>query len=338
MCCGPPKPEEWIAIGAIRHTEDDWRWELKRAPISVADGLRSLWDSLDATVLTSATLRVGNSFGYILNTLGLSSAETFALDSPFTWLTENHMVLRTDYLPAPRSRLMEEFKTSAASEIPRLLTLTDGRGLVLMAARSRMEFVRDHARPLLDNEQIPLLAQGDDTAPALVERMRTELATSLIALRSFWEGVDIPGEALSLLVIEKIPFDSPANPVVGARTELMECRGKDPFADYIVPKAAIRFAQGAGRLIRTERDRGVTVILDNRLCRAVPYRDQILGTLPGPPRLERANNAEDAYQLIADHLGDVVLDKSMRQRLQALPSADPWSALVGHGALRGRSR
>ena len=322
------KPEEWIAIGAIRHTEDDWRWELKRAPISVADGLRSLWDSLDATVLTSATLRVGNSFGYILNTLGLSSAETFALDSPFTWLTENHMVLRTDYLPAPRSRLMEEFKTSAASEIPRLLTLTDGRGLVLMAARSRMDFVRDHARPLLDNEQIPLLAQGDDTAPALVERMRTELATSLIALRSFWEGVDIPGEALSLLVIEKIPFDSPADPVVGARTELMERRGKDPFADYIVPKAAIRFAQGAGRLIRTERDRGVTVILDNRLCRAVPYRDQILGTLPGPPRLERANNAEDAYQFIADHLGDVVLDEAMRQRLQALPSADSWSALA----------
>ena len=321
------EPEEWIAIGGIRHTEHGWRWELKRAPISVADYLRSLWDSLHTAVLTSATLRVGNSFGYILDTLGLRSAEPSALDSPFAWLSDNHLVLRTDYLPAPRSRLMEEFKTSAASEIPRLLTLTGGRGLVLMAARSRMEFVRDHARPVLDNEQLPLLAQGDDTAPALVERMRAELASSLIALRSFWEGVDIPGEALSLLVIEKVPFDSPADPVVGARTELMERRGKDPFADYIVPKAAIRFAQGAGRLIRTEHDRGVTVILDNRLCRAVPYRDQILGTLPGPPRLERANHAEDAYQLIADHLGDVVFDEAMRQRLQALPSADPWSEL-----------
>ncbi|WP_419847276.1 RecQ family ATP-dependent DNA helicase [Candidatus Poriferisocius sp.] len=321
------EPEEWIAIGGTHHTEHGWRWELKRAPVSVADHLRSLWDSLYTAVLTSATLRVGNSFGYILDTLGLGRAEPSALDSPFAWLSENHMVLRTDYLPAPRSRLMEEFKTSAASEIPRLLTLTGGRGLVLMAARSRMEFVRDHARPVLDNEQLPLLAQGDDTAPALVERMRVELASSLIALRSFWEGVDIPGEALSLLVIEKVPFDSPADPVVGARTELMERRGKDPFADYIVPKAAIRFAQGAGRLIRTEHDRGVTVILDNRLCRAVPYRDQILGTLPGPPRLERANHAEDTYQLIADHLGDVVFDEAMRQRLQALPSADPWSEL-----------
>jgi len=321
-------PDEQVAIGGIHHTEDGWKWELKRAPVSVADYLRSLWDSLEATVLTSATLRVGGSFSHILDSLGLNSAQTNALDSPFAWLAENHMVLRTDYLPAPRSRLMEEFKTSAASEIPRLLTLTGGRGLVLMAARSRMEFVRDHARPLLDNEQIPLLAQGDDTAPALVERMRAELATSLIALRSFWEGVDIPGEALSMLVIEKIPFDSPADPLIGARTELMDRRGKDPFADYIVPKAAIRFAQGAGRLIRTEHDRGVTVILDNRLCRAVPYRDQILGTLPGPPRLERANRAEAAYRLIAEHLEDVVFDEAMRQRLQALPSADPWSALA----------
>jgi len=321
------EPEEWIAIGGIHHTRDGWKWELKRTPVSVVGCLSSLWESLDAAALTSATLRVGGSFAYMLDSLGLGSAKTILLDSPFAWLAENHMVLRTDYLPAPRSRLMEEFTTSAASEIPRLLTLTGGRSLVLMAARARMEFVRDHARPVLDSEQIPLLAQGDDTAPALVERMRAERATSLIALRSFWEGVDIPGEALSLLVVEKIPFDSAADPIVGARTEAMERRGKDPFADYIVPKAAIRFAQGAGRLIRTERDRGVTVVLDNRLCRAVPYRDQILGTLPGPPRLERANRAEDAYRLITDHLDDVVFDEAMRQRLKALPSADPWSAL-----------
>ena len=321
-------PDEWIAIAGIQHTDNGWKWELKRAPVSVADHLRCIWESRRGTVLTSATLRVGNSFSYVLNSLGLDNASTHSLDTPFSWLTENHMVLRTDFLPAPRARLMEEFKTSAASEIPRLLTLSDGRGLVLMAARARLEFVRKHAQPILDDMQIPLLAQDDDSAPALVERMRAELATSLIALRSFWEGVDIPGEALSLLVIEKIPFDSPADPVVGARTELMERCGKDPFADYIVPKAAIRFAQGAGRLIRTERDRGVTVILDNRLCRAVPYRDQILNTLPGPPRIERANQAEDAYQLIADHLDDVVFDEAMRQRLAALPSADPWSELA----------
>ena len=146
--------------------------------------------------------------------------------------------------------------------------------------------------------------------------MRAEAATSLIALRSFWEGVDIPGTALSLLIIEKIPFDSPADPVVDARMEAMDNRGKDPYAHYLTPRAALRFAQGVGRLIRTEEDRGVTVVLDSRLCRAVPYRDVMLNTLPGPPRRERANRAEVAYRHIAEHLGDIDLDAEMLQQLQ----------------------
>ena len=216
---------------------------------------------------------------------------------------------------------------SAAAEIPRLLMLTGGRGMALMAARARMEFVRDHARSILDAAGIPLLAQGDDAAPALMERMRAEAASSLIALRSFWEGVDIPGEALSLLIIEKIPFDSPADPVVGARMEAMENRGKDPYAHYLTPRAALRFAQGVGRLIRTEQDRGVTVVLDSRLCRAVPYRDVILNTLPGPPRRERANRAEVAYRHIAEHLGDIDLDAEMLQHLRAIGPPDAWAGL-----------
>ena len=321
-------PERWIAIGEIDHTPDGWRWGLRRSPLSVTRHLRGIWESLETAVLTSATLRVGNSYSHIIDTLGLDAAERATLGSPFPWIGENHLLLLTDYLPAPRARLMEEFTTSTAAEIPRLLTLTGGRGMALMTARARMEFVRDHARPILDGHGIPLLVQGDDSAPALVERMRAEQATSLLALRSFWEGVDVPGEALSLLIIEKIPFDSPAEPVVGARMAAMELRGKDPFADYVVPRAALRFAQGVGRLIRTESDRGVTVVLDNRLCRAVPYRDRILGTLPGPPRRERAIRATDAYRQIAEHLGDVHYDDEMRRRLEAVASADPWADLA----------
>ena len=317
-------PERWVAIGEIEHGPDGWRWSLRRSPVSVAHRLRSIWESLECAVLTSATLRVGRDFGHIIDTLGLDVVESPKLiSSPFPG--ENHLLLLTDYLPAPRARLMEEFTASAAREIPRLLILTGGRGLGLMTARARLQFVRDHARPFVENHGIPLLAQGDDSAPALVDRMRAERATSLLALRSFWEGVDVPGEALSVLIIEKIPFDSPADPVVGARMEAMELRGKDPFADYVVPRAALRFAQGVGRLIRTEQDRGVTVVLDNRLCRAVPYRDRILGTLPGPPRRERAIRAHQAYQLIAGHLGDVTYDDEMRGRLEAVASADPWS-------------
>ena len=324
-------PDEQIAIGSIEYDANAgrWTWELRRSPVSVAGSLANVWDSLEAAVLTSATLRAGGSFDHIIDSLGLGAVEQpTVLDSPFAWMAENHLLLLTDYLPAPRVRLMEEFKVSAAAEIPRLLMLTGGRGLVLMTARARMEFVRNHARPVLDAEGIPLLAQGDDSAPALVERMRAEAATSLIALRSFWEGVDIPGEALSLLIIEKIPFDSPADPVAGARMEALEYRGKDPYAQYLAPRAALRFAQGAGRLIRTETDLGVTVVLDSRMCRAVPYRDLILGTLPGPPRQARANRAEDAYHHIAEHLGDINLDDAMLERLRAVESADAWAGLA----------
>ena len=324
-------PDAQIAIGSIAydHKAGGWTWELRRSPVSVAGTLASVWDSMEAAVFTSATLRAGDSFDHIIESLGLGAVETAVLGSPFAWIGENHLLLLTDYLPAPRNRLMEEFKVSAAAEIPRLLMLTCGRGLVLMTARARMEFVRDHARPVLDAEGIPLLAQGDDSAPALVERMRSEAVTSLIALRSFWEGVDIPGEALSLLIIEKIPFDSPADPVAGARMEALEYRGKDPYAHYLAPRAALRFAQGAGRLIRTETDLGVTVVLDSRMCRAVPYRDLILGTLPGPPRQARANRAEDAYHHIAEHLGDINIDDAMLERLRAVESADAWAGLAG---------
>ena len=324
-------PDEQVAIGSISYDANHggWLWELQRSPVSVAGGLAGLWDSLKAAVLTSATLRAGESYDYILESLGLGAAPTAVLGSPFEWIGENHMLLLADFLPAPRSRLMEEFTISAAAEIPRLLMLTDGRGLVLMTARARLEFVRDHARPILDAEAIPLLAQGDDSSVALVERMREEHATSLMALRSFWEGVDIPGEALSLLMIEKLPFDSPADPVVSARMEALETRGKEPFAHYLVPRAALRFAQGVGRLIRTESDRGVTVVLDSRLCRAVPYRDVMLKTLPGPPRRERAKRREDAYQLIADHLGNIDLDDEMLQKLDAVEGPDGWAGLAG---------
>ena len=202
--------EEWVAVGLIAHRPEagTWIWELRRSPVSVGGALANVWDSLEAVVLTSATLRAGESFDYIIDSLGLGGVRTSVLDSPFARIDENHLLLLTDYLPAPRSRLIEEFKLSRGLRDTRLLILTGGRGLALMTARARLDFVRDHARPILGDAGIELLAQGDDWSAALVARMQDETATGLIALRSFWEGVDIPGEALSLLMIEKIPFDS----------------------------------------------------------------------------------------------------------------------------------
>ena len=320
--------ESWISIGQVSYAGEQWRWTLRSAPVSVDGHLRRLWQSLTAFVLTSATLSVRRSFNHIIRTLGLDAVQTESLDSPFSGMEENHLVLLTDYLPSPRHRSIEEFRNSTASEIPRLFTLTGGRGMTLMTARARMEFVRDHVRPILEAQGLPLLAQGDAPSPTLLERMRTERTTSLLALRSFWEGVDIPGEALSILAIEKVPFDSPADPIVGARMEVMERRGMDPFADYMVPRAALRFAQGVGRLIRTASDRGVTVVLDNRLRRPTPYRDHILRTLPGPPTFKQADSPDLAYEEIAKHLDDVTFGKAMRERLHSIPSADPWTDLT----------
>ena len=314
--------QQHIAVGQTEHSDGDWTWSLRHVPLSVAPQLRRLWDSLKATVATSATLQVNGSFSHIVNSLGLGAAQPTALPTPFEALSKQHLLILADWLPAPRARLMDEFTEAAGRETGRLMLLSGGRAMALFAARARMEAARNRLRDYLDEHGIPLLAQGDAPAPALVARMRTEKATSLLALRSFWEGVDIPGEALSLLLLEKIPFDSPADPISGARMEALEQEGKDGFADYAVPRAALRMAQGAGRLIRTTEDRGVTVMLDNRLCRATSYADQILATLPGPPDQHRVRDPKRAYELICGHLEGVELTDELLNVMDAVPVDD----------------
>ena len=220
--------------------------------------------------------------------------------------------------------------------------------MTLMTARARLEYVRDHARPVLAVEGIELLAQGDGSSAALVDRMRAEPSACLLGLRTFWEGVDIPGEALRLLMIEKVPFDPVGDPIVSARKGLLELHGKDPFADYLVPRAAIAFAQGVGRLIRTQSDVGVTIVLDNRMRRPLPYVDVMLRGLAGPPadgQIELAEKAqrhapdamaaagptvreidkrEDAYKAIAGHLG-LAMDDDRRERIRRLPGVETLS-------------
>ena len=317
------KEQRRIAVVQIEHVDGRWTWLLRHVPLSVAPQLRQLWNGLKSTVATSATLQVGGSFSHIINSLGLDAAQPpTALPTPFEALSEQHLLILADWLPAPRARLMDEFTEAAGREAGRLMLLTGGRALALFTARSRMEAARDKLRDYLDERGVPLLSQGDEPAPALVARMRTERATSLLALRSFWEGVDIPGEALSLLLLEKIPFDSPADPISGARMEALEQQGKDGFADYAVPRAALRMAQGAGRLIRTEEDRGVTVMLDNRLCRATSYADQILATLPGPPAQHRVRDPNGAYDLICGHLDGIELTDDLRRAMDAVPVDD----------------
>ena len=301
-----------------------WSWALRRVPLSIAGLLSDLWDRSHSVVLTSATLRSGDDFGYLVGRLGLGAAESRVIDTPFENLGEQHLVLLTDYLPAPRGQLMDRFTKTEATEIPRLCVSSDGGALVLMTARARLDYVRDQARPLLTPLGIRLLAQGDASSPALVDKMRADPTACLLGLRTFWEGVDIAGETLKLLVMEKIPFDPVGDPVVSARMDLIETHGRDPFAEYLVPRAAIAFAQGVGRLIRTVDDVGVTVVLDNRLRRPVPYRDVILRSLTGPPDKREVDTPEAAYQAIADHL-DLDLDEARWERIGRIPGVETLS-------------
>lgn len=297
-----------------------WVWNLKRAPLSVAGILTDLWNRASSVVLTSATLRTGDSFGYLQSRLGLEGVGTEIIPSPFGDLDQRHLVLLTDYLPAPRGQLIDRFTEEEAGEIPRLCVASDGGALVLMTAHSRLAYVREHARPALAAAEIVLLAQGDGSPAALVERMRAGTDACLLGTRSFWEGVDISGEALRLLIIEKIPFDPLGDPVIGARKALLELHGKDPFSEYLVPRAAIAFAQGTGRLIRSESDIGVTVVLDNRMCRPLPYVDVIRRSLAGPPAIRDVGEPSQAYQQIAQHLG-YEMDDARWERINRMPNA-----------------
>ncbi len=299
----------------------EWRWALRRAPLSVAGILADLWDRSHSVVLTSATLRAGDDFGYLGGRIGLEGVTPTVIDSPYTDLAQRHLMLLTDYLPAPRGQLTDRFTEAVAAELPRLCVAADGGAMALMTARARLERVRDHARPILASEGIELLAQGDASSAALVDRMRAERAACLLGLRSFWEGVDVPGDALRLLLIEKIPFDPVGDPIVSARMGLLEMHGKDPFADYLVPRAAIAFAQGTGRLIRTADDIGVTVVLDNRMRRPLPYVDVMLRGLTGPPAIREIDRPEDAYQAVASHLG-LEMDDDRRERIERMPGIE----------------
>ena len=298
-----------------------WRWVLRRAPLSVAGLLSDLWDRARAVVLTSATLRSGDDFGYLIGRLGLGTAESRVIGTPFENLSEQHLLLLTDYLPAPRGGLMDRFtEVEAGRDTPALRCrgrrrdgVDDGPGPARLCAGPRPPPPGSPRYSTCWHRATVRLRPSSGG-------MKADQRACLLGLRSFWEGVDIPGDALRLLLIEKVPFDSIGDPVVSARTEFLELAGRDPFAEYLVPRAAIAFAQGVGRLIRTADDRGATVVLDNRLRRPVPYRDVLLRSLSGPPTRMDVDTPDEAYAAITEHLG-LALDSDRWERISRIPGA-----------------
>ena len=244
---------------------------LVAAPLSVADEMkRCFYDVKDSVVLCSATLRTGDKFDYMARKLGFTEvdpgrAAVLTASSPFDYLRQA-AVLAPDFLPDPSSDPVAYAETGAPFLV-RLFMETKGRGLMLFTSYDMMRSMAERMRPLLEDVGVRLLVQGEGLSrEAMADALRTaEVPTVLFGAQSFWEGVDVPGDALSCVVLARLPFLQVGEPIVEARGEAMAERGGSAFRDYLLPEALIRFRQGFGRLVRTRSDRGVVVVTDGRI-------------------------------------------------------------------------
>jgi ATP-dependent DNA helicase DinG len=249
---------------------------LRAAPIDVSQVVReTVLASRRSTVLTSATLAIAGSFEYVRSRLGVGRARELRLPSEFDY--ERQAIL---YLPRrmPHPRL-PAFGDAAAREIVAILQGTRGRAFVLFTSYAMLRHVQPVVEHALD---YPILVQGTAPRSVLLGRFRQTPHAVLLATSSFWQGVDVAGEALSCVVIDKLPFASPADPITAARLEAIAARGGDPFGEYQVPLAILALQQGLGRLLRHRLDRGVLAVLDPRL-RTMGYGRRFLESLPPAP-------------------------------------------------------
>lgn len=263
---------------------------LQATPIDASEILNDrLFSQVETCVLTSATLTSADSFNFIRARLGIEQADEMIADSNYDYENQSLLYLPPK-MPDPRD---SGFTQAAADEIVKLLNASQGRAFVLCTASSQMQTLRELVEPHID---FPVLMQGEGSRSGLLERFRSTPHCVLFATASFWQGVDVRGEALSCVIIDKLPFAVPSDPVVAARQRYIDQHGGDSFGQYSVPSAVITLKQGVGRLIRSATDRGVISVLDPRLV-TKKYGQQFLRSLP-PSRITR--KIEDVEAFFAD--------------------------------------
>jgi ATP-dependent DNA helicase DinG len=248
------------------------------SPVDVSAMLREeLFYRCRSVVLTSATLSTAGKLDFIKRRVGIDfETRDLLLPSPFDYPSQAALYLARD-LPDPRS---PSFLERATKEVLSLVELTNGGAFVLCTSYRMMHALARACRPSLDR---PVWVQGQGPTSALLERFRADGDAVLFATSSFWEGVDVPGDALRLVILDKLPFDVPSDPLVSARCQAMSDAGENAFMKYLVPSAALSLKQGFGRLVRTRRDRGVVALLDSRVSTR-GYGKTFLASLPDASR------------------------------------------------------
>ncbi len=287
VTCLVSKPDE-LQIYWIEKQPTNNRITLQMAPLHIGPLMEEhIWHQKTSVVLTSATLTTHGEFDYLRNRLNADEADELSLGSPFDYENSALLYLIDDI---PEITDAYGYQKSMENGLIRLAKATNGRMLVLFTSYAQLKKTSQAISASLSEAGIQIYEQGvGASANALLENFRGADKAVLLGTRAFWEGVDIPGEALSVLAITKLPFDVPSDPIIAARSETFD----DPFNEYSLPEAILRFRQGFGRLIRTQSDRGVVAVFDKRLLtkkygklflESIPDCHKIKGTLADLPR------------------------------------------------------
>ena len=279
------------ADGEYVHWYETYRtgFSLNMTPMTVAGPFQGAMEAMHASwVFTSATLAVGGDFSHFKSQLGLEDIRELQVDSPFDY-RHNALLYLPESLPEPQNN---GYTRAVIEKIMPVLEASGGRAFLLFTSYRALH---EAARLLEGKIDFPILVQGQMPKRELIEAFQSVGNAVLLGTSSFWEGVDVRGEALSLVVIDKLPFGSPGDPVMGARIDHMKKAGGNPFFEYQVPQAAIALKQGVGRLIRDVTDKGVLVLCDPRI-RSRNYGEVFITSLPPMPITRDLPEVQQFYQ------------------------------------------
>ncbi len=280
---GVPETISWA-----ERSDSDGRYCVNSAPHEVAEFLRAtLFSRTQSVVLTSATLATNQSFEFVRRTLGLDDAQELVARSPFDYARQARLFIA----PAALNPKSSEFARRAAPLVEECLDRTGGRAFVLFTSYARL---REVHRLVCERLAFPVRMQGELPRSNLLDWFRATPGAVLFGTATFWEGIDVAGDALSCVIIDRLPFPSPSDPLVMARIRALEARGLDGFEHYMIPAATVRLKQGFGRLIRSSSDRGLVALLDGRAA-STRYGATILSALPPATRIERLADLESFF-------------------------------------------